>query len=316
MTELQDNSRSRLMLEGFLPISGEYYGLFKEYEADSMLQEFTATVCMAGAPAYNAVFKVMDGYLCSAWFYQNGDVLFCVQRNERDVPAFARLQPLVDALFDLSLKLGLPFLRIYAVEERFLETYKAVEGYEMTYAYDEDWCEYVYKTGDLLELSGGVNFYKRKRLKKCFAFSDISLEPITKENIQECFEVEDEWCSHQDCESCGSFIGCDKKAFRVMAGVFDESIYTGFLLYHQKKPKGYIFCEKKDKNVVFLYFGKANIQDFFVYLIYMIVKTYFSDVAYFNIGPDIGKPGLRAFKKHLSGYELLRKYICTFTRND
>jgi hypothetical protein len=46
----------------------------------------------------------------------------------------------------------------------------------------------------------------------------------------------------------------------------------------------------------------------------MLVKTYFSDVAYLNINEDMGNTGLRVFKAELSIHELWRKYACTFTK--
>jgi hypothetical protein len=180
--------------------------------------------------------------------------------------------------------------------------------------YSDDHSEYAYRIKDVLELSGGINFYKRKRLKKCFAMSNISVRPITSENVYTCLTIQEAWCCKQDCSFCNSFAGCEKQALKVMVTIFKEPLYKGLILYHDEHPVGYVICEKKDNSLVFLYFGKATVPDFFVYLIYMIVKMYFSDVEYLNINEDMGNQGLRQFKAHLSAYDLWRKYGCTFTK--
>jgi hypothetical protein len=69
-------------------------------------------------------------------------------------------------------------------------------------------------------------------------------------------------------------------------------------------------------NKYMLYFLKESIANFNMYLYYTVVKMYFSSVACLNNGHDMGKEGLRTFKKHLGAHELWRKYLCTFTRTD
>ena len=51
-------------------------------------------------------------------------------------------------------------------------------------------------------------------------------------------------------------------------------------------------------------------------MVYMITKTYFSDIEYINLDSDVGNPGLRMFKTHLGVYELWRKYICTYRKKE
>jgi hypothetical protein len=310
-TEGQNRAFEYLLKEGFSPVNGEAYPLFKSYDQGNSLLEISAVTSITWAFEFNAVYKVIEGYLCSVWFYPEGTVYFCLQSaGGNGIPR----QSIIDTLYGLSLGAGLPFLRIAVIEERALKEYQELEAYDIKSEYNDDYSEYAYRTRDILEWSGSINFYKRKRLKKCFEVPDISLAPMTRENIQVCFEIEEEWCRRQDCAYCGSFFGCEKKALENMAGIFDEGIHTGLFLYHRDNPAGYIICEKISEKLAFLYFGKVNLDDFFLYLIYMTVKTYFSEIEYLNIGHDMGKAGLRTFKKHLSAHELWRKYTCAFVK--
>ncbi|MDR1216197.1 MAG: phosphatidylglycerol lysyltransferase domain-containing protein [Treponema sp.] len=260
---------------------------------------------------YFGLYKVIHGYLCSVFFYEGKDIYFTIHAPEKPERPLAAI---VGILADLCRKSGLPTLQIKFVEERFLPEYKPLGPTNIVYSDDNS--EYAYKVSDLLDLSGPVNYYKRKRVKKIAAMADISLRPITAENIRLCAEIETEWCAYQDCAYCESFTGCEKKAIEAFFDLFDEKIHKGLFLYLGEKPIGYIICEKISEKLGVLYFGKVNIQDGFVYLIYMMFKEHLTDVEYMNISEDMGHQGLRRFKRLLSAYELWRKYIVTFDVKD
>lgn len=97
-----------------------------------------------------------------------------------------------------------------------------------------------------------------------------------------------------------------------MIALFDERVHRGFILYHCEKPVGYIVGERRDEHLAFLWYGKAILNDFFVYLIHAMAERYLSGSKLINIGEDMGNAGLRVFKRHLGAHTFLRKYICTF----
>jgi hypothetical protein len=250
--------------------------------------------------------------MCSVWFLRrDSDYFFEVNRPNK--PEFP-LSELINGLYGQIREAGLDALQIYAVSQENLQEFQSIQGFDAQTEYSEDHSEYFYKREDLLELTGSVNFYKRKRLKHCFALTDISIQPITKENIARVLDVQDAWCEHQDCEFCGSFAGCERKALEIMISIYDEKEKTGLLLYQGDTPAGYIICEIINETVSYLYQGKAIIQDFFVYLIYRMYKDCHTNVAYMDLNEDMGHEGLRMFKKHLSAYELRHKYLITYRK--
>lgn len=306
--------------QGFRPVDqGESYHLFKDYTGDNnVLADMNATVAVIWSFCYNALYKVIYGYLCSVWFCNSnplygGMMLYFQIQRPRGTPECA-LGQLVDILYKLSMEGGLPFLQIGTIEDRFLAEYQGIDGYTINAEYSEDHCEYLFRTRDLLELSGGINEDKRRHLNKCSKIPAVSLGPMTKENSRICLEIEEEWCGRQDCPACESFVGCEKKVLTRLVDLFDARIYNGLLLYHAEKPVGYAIWEKVSEKIAFLYLGKSNIRDYFVYLIYNMVKLHLSGVEYLNMGEDMGKMGLRIFKRHLGIYDLRRKYLCTFIK--
>jgi hypothetical protein len=294
--------------QGFTPFDNTSYPLLRTYSGYSLLQEMSAVMFVVWHYNYFGLYKVIHGYLCSVFFYEGRDVYFTIHAPgiEPECP----LAVIVEYLAGLCGKGGLPFLQIKFVEERFLPEYESLGTVKTVYFDDNS--EYAYKTSDLLDLSGPVNYYKRKRVKKIASMEGVSLHPMTAANIRLCAEIETAWCARQDCAYCESFTGCEKKAIEAFFDIFDDKIHKGLFLYLKEKPVGYIICEKISEKLSFLYFGKANIQDGFVYLIYMMFKERLTGVEYMNISEDMGHLGLRRFKQLLSVHELWRKYIVTF----
>jgi hypothetical protein len=308
---------SFFLQEGFFPVGKESFPRIQNFKQTSILLDLSATLTNTWGVPLNSLYKNIRGCICVVWFcdgspYHGGSPLYytilCPQDSEYS------LKQVIDVLYDFSLKAALSFLPVESIDEQFLEDYTAVAGYKTETGYSDDHVEYVYKTKDLLELPGGINLNKRSRLKKFSALRGISLAPLTKKNVRLCCEIEEEWCKQRECSYCESFAGCEKKALEIMVDIFDEQIHRGLVGYIDGNPAGYAIWEQKNNRYSYLYFGKSNVRDFFLYLIYRITQDYLSGVEYFNIGEDMGNPGLRTFKKHLGVHELWRKYFCNFTK--
>jgi hypothetical protein len=321
--------RRKFFLErGFSPIGRESYPVFKGYDTGiHQFHELTATVSTIWAFGFDALYRIIDGVLCSLWFYQSGDLYFYIQRPPRagvtdgsvmnggdsaaDRDSLCRL---IGELRVLARGAALDAVRIWAVDETLLSALRAALGQGGPAAFSAecsgDYSEYVYRIADIPEWNGGINLNKRNSLKRCFNTPDVSLRPLTVDNFDRCFEVEDEWCRHQDCNACRAFAGCARDSLKNMGGIFDPSVYGGFLLDVAGKPEGYAIWEVLG-GTAYVYFAKANIPNFNVYLYYRMAKDYLGGAEFLNNGYDMGKPGLRMFKKHLSVHRMMNKYLVT-----
>jgi hypothetical protein len=310
MNDKYAHVRDLLVKEGFLPLDSKSYPIIRNYNHCSLLQEKSAMMYVTWYWNYFGLYKIIDECLCSVFFYEGRDVYWTIHRPQEN-DAYP-LQPIIDILCELCKKAGLPFLQIKFVDEHLLAEYKAVQRHSVQITWSIDNSEYAYKTKDLVNLSGPDNYYKRKRIKKFINLPDISIQPMANKDVHLCFEIENEWCSHQDCSYCGSFTGCERKTLETMKDIFDDTTHRGLFLYLDEKPSGYVICEQINKKLSFLYFGKANITDGLVYLIYVMYKDHIKDVEYMNISEDMGHQGLRMFKKLLSAHEMWHKYIVTY----
>jgi hypothetical protein len=297
--------------EGFLPADKSAFPLLIDHQGGTPLAETSAALIAAWSFNYNGLYKIIDGFLSIAYFCEGLPVYFTLHRpSGTDKGALRRI---VDTLYDLSRRAELPFLQIRCVEERFLKDFETIDGYDIHIEYHDNDSEYGYKTENFLDLKGTVNLNKRQRLTKLFKQKNISFRPITKKEAGLCLDIEDEWCRDKDCEYCKSFIGCEREALEVMVDVYDDRFYKGLFLCCDGIMKGYGIGEIINPSVGMVYFAKSPVQNYFLYVLYMMTKTFFSGLEYVNLDSDIGNKGIRMFKTHLGVYELWRKYICTYT---
>jgi hypothetical protein len=313
MTEQQQKAHDFFRGQDFLPVERQSFPLFKRYEGDARLMDMTATLSVSWASASGALYRELEGYLCSVWFFADGNIYFCLQKPPAAGNAACSLAELIEQLHDLSRKAELPALTVNYIEERFLKDYESIPGFAVKTEYNDDWSEYVYRPEHIINVSGKINKKKRGQLNKFLDMPNISLCALTKSNFDICLAIEAEWCARQDCAVCGSYGGCTKKSLENMAGIFDERFHQGIVAYIDNAPAGYVIWEKINKNLACMYFAKSSVSDFSWYLYYTIAKTYLSGVEYINYGADMGKPGLRVLKQHMGVHELRRKYICTYT---
>lgn len=309
--------RDCLFENGFVPINNESYSAIKRFNADNLLYETTECLIITWSDEYQTLYRIIDGILCIANFYPDGEFSFIINFPCAVTAQSGRgsnLQHVLDTLYDISIKAGLDTLSIREMEERFLEDYRQVKGYRMEARYNNDMSEYVYSADSLLGLRGKANEEKRRQLRKFVDKPNVSLREITKENFNLCLEMEKKWCSLHDCDLCHSFVGCSKKTAEIMADIFDGSVYQGVLGYIDDVPAGYVIFEKVSEENAYFYFAKSTVSNFSVYLYYASVQRYLSTVKRINLGADVGKPGLRLFKKRLGVHDLQKKYFCTFIR--
>ena len=310
MNATQQRIHTYLLETGFVPADKESHATIWNFNADNLLYEMTACLTVTWSGEQSILYKIIDNFLCVANFHPDGEFSFFVNRPA----ARHNLQLIVDTLYDISLKAGLKALPIWDIEERFLDDYRCLKGYAMKYEYNDTMSEYVYNTEELLDLNGETHYYKRKRIKMFLDKPNVSVESITKDNINLCLEIEKQWCSLQDCNLCGAFAGCSKKTLEIMIDIFDDFIYHGIIGYVDGIPAGYLFFEKVNEEIAYVHFVKAAIPNFSVFLYYTAVQRYLYNVKKINNGADLGKEGLRLFKKQLGAHELIKKYLCAFTK--
>ncbi|MDR2551666.1 MAG: phosphatidylglycerol lysyltransferase domain-containing protein [Treponema sp.] len=301
--------RNLFLAHGFLPIDAGSYPLYRQYAENGRLQEKSAVIISVWSGSNQGLYRIIRGVLCSVFFFDHRDPYF-VLHGEEGADA---LEPVIDELYGLAEEAAFSRFRIECIDESVLSGYTLIDGYAKRVEYLEKDNEYVYQTKELLNLDGRHNYKKRSFYRKFSQMADLSIVPMTRDNIGLSGEVEKAWCSSHDCAYCRSFYGCEKEALNRMAGIFDEKRHGGLVAFKGDKPAGYIIGENMNSGLAFLYFGKGTIPQLYAYLIYVCFNRYLQ-ADRINLSDDLGMEGLRTFKRELSRYEQWHRYSISYTR--
>jgi hypothetical protein len=310
MNLTQGKLHKYLLENGFVTAGIENYTVVKNFNADNQLNELTVCSIVTWSGELNTLYKIINGFLCIANFYAAGEISFSVIRST----AGDCLQNVVDTLYDLSINAGLDNLPVWFIEERFLEDYRSLKGYIVDTVCTEDIYEYIFNTDSLLNLDGRANKERRRLLRRFSENSNVSVKPITKENISLCLGIDEKWCNSQDCDQCRAFVACSKNALKIMINIFDDSVYQGVLGFIDDLPVSYLIFEKAGDDIAYFHYSKTIVPNFCYYIYYTTIKHYLYNIKKVNFGIDLGNQGLRFYKRNLGEYEFLRSYICTLIR--
>ncbi|GMO41936.1 MAG: hypothetical protein Ta2F_17950 [Termitinemataceae bacterium] len=295
---------------GFKPITKDSYFDLAKHKYNSKLAASQPLLLTSWSFAFHNLYCFLENYLCVIYFYDN-DIMFSLIKIE-DSDSDSK-QNIIDKLYNMCMEAGCLKLSICLIEESELSNFANVSGYNIETNYCDDNSEYVFNPLDILALDGGVNKKKRERFKLCFADKDTDITVMDGSGMQKVLEIEDEWCGHNDCTLCSSFIGCEKTTLKTMIDLFDKKIHTGFYMESGGEIIGYMLTELKN-NVAYCYLGKSNKSNYFPYFFFLLAEKYFKNVDYMNLDEDLGNQGLRMFKRGLGKYTLWRKYDCVYRR--
>jgi hypothetical protein len=316
MNEDQQKLYENFKTEGFLPIGPQSYPIFRQFDNDNLSFEKCSTIISSWSPLSNGLYKIIDEYVCAVFFFPTSPEYFSIFSPHGKEKS---LQTIIDKLYEIAIHCGLKEFIVASIENRFLKNYENIIGYHIKSSFDQAESDHTYRMENLVCLDGTVNYYKRKRINLYCDREDIRLDPMTKQNVKLCLDIQKKWCDAKtdgECEICKSYFGCESKAISAMTDIFDENIHAGIIGYIGDTPMGYVITEDINKDVSFLHFGKGLDNDFFIYLIYMIYKTKINDFEYMNMGMDLGDPGLHFFKRKLSLSESWERYSCLYTKID
>ena len=161
-----------------------------------------------------------------------------------------------------------------------------------------EYFEYVYKTKDLVELSGSKYAKIRNRLNKFEKTYDCSLEDINDENQKEIRNFLRRWCLWKDCES-DHVLKHEKDAVVYSIEKFFELNLSGIALRIDGEIEAIAVYEKINPKTVVVHYEKASPDYDGIYKKInneTAKKINKQKIEYINRESDMGIPGLRKAK--------------------
>ena len=169
---------------------------------------------------------------------------------------------------------------------------------EFEITYDRDSADYVYETEKLITLAGKKLHGKRNHINKFKElYPDWSYEPITKENVEDCFQMALEWRNINQCE--WNVEKRDEMCVTLNAlRLLEELKLTGGLIRVEGRVIAFAIGEPLNPDTFVVHIEKAfaDIQGAYPMINQQFAANAAKDYLYVNREEDTGSEGLRKAK--------------------
>lgn len=185
------------------------------------------------------------------------------------------------------------------------------EYQEMRYGFD-----YVYLLDKLVTLAGNKFHSKRNHINRFMKDNSWNFEPISSENLGECWEMNIEWCKeHGSCDE--DQLAEENCAVRRCFKYFTELGLEGGLIRSNDRVIAYTMGEKLNSDTYVIHIEKAfgDIQG-----AYQMINREFAafiqqnhpQMIYVNREEDMGLEGLRKAKLSYYPFKMEEKFIAKY----
>lgn len=173
--------------------------------------------------------------------------------------------------------------------------------------------DYIYKTKDLINLTGKKYHSKRNHISKFNKLYSWEYEGINENNINECKEFIDEWFS-ENIEIKQKSILYEKKAIDLAFQNYEYFNLIGGLIRIDEKIAALTVAEKINDSIVDIHFEKAlsRYEGLYSVINNEFAKRNLASYTYVNREEDMGIDGLRKAKKSYHPCRLLKRYEAVF----
>ena len=173
---------------------------------------------------------------------------------------------------------------------------------------DETQWDYIYEVKDFLNMSGKQNRHKREQYNAFVNNNIFCYEEINESNKNHCMEICESWCERKDCSLCE--YTCEKNIIKEIIDNLEDYPVKGGIIYVEEKPYAFFIGEILGDTLMGYHQKTAEplIKGLGTAIYIQVLENSFSDVKYFNIGPDLGIEGLRQFKRMFKPFSLVEKY--------
>lgn len=235
---------------------------------------------------------------------QSGDPSFTVPIGPGD------LKTAIDALMDWFEEQGKPFMLYNVTKEDFAKLEALYPG-QFEVEYDRDYADYVYETEKLAVLSGKKYHSKKNHINKFKSlYPDWSYEPISQDNVEECFQMGLRWRELNGCEAAP-----EKHAEICVTlnflRLFQELEMRGGALRVDGQIVAFTIGEPVSADTMVVHIEKAfsEIQGAYTMINQQFAEHEARGYQYLNREEDMGEEGLRKAKLSYKPVFLIEKGV-------
>ena len=174
---------------------------------------------------------------------------------------------------------------------------------------DRDNFDYVYLREDLSKLEGKELHKKKTHINKFEkTYSNIEIKELTKDNVEDAFEVLEEWKKNRKEKDDADYEEA-KEALNLLGEGFS---LKGVLIYIENVAIAWTLAEVlEDKNTAIVLFEKAisSYKGSYQYVNYAFASFLDEKIKYINREQDLGDEGLRQSKMTYRPIKFVKKYM-------
>lgn len=249
-------------------------------------------------------------------FYRNFYIVCSSDRTD-NIPYFnfpsgdGDYRELFSELGKYTCSLGFP-LRITGVTEKSLDMLKEMFLDSFTYEYDRDSSDYIYRSSDLINLSGKKYHGKRNHLAH-FQSLDYTFSMIEEKDFDDCISFCTEDYNNRYREGNYSSVA-EQYAINTYFNYFGELGLKGGIIRIDGKVSAVTIGEPLNSDTFCVHIEKAdrNFDGIYTAVNNLFAKSAAVDFEYINREEDLGIDGLRKAKLSYHPVFLLNKYIVEF----
>lgn len=256
----------------------------------------------------NVKFAIFDGF-------------YCLKSGPENHPMYTNpvgtgdRKAVIEALIADAKESGIPFYLRGLLADDVAELQALFpDRFEITE--NRDQFDYIYKVEDLVNLTGKKYAAKRNHISRFLDNPDWAYEHITQQNIEECVQMNDEWCQ---LHGCGSDASLKKElcAVRTALEHFFDLKFKGGLLRLNGKVIAFTIGEPLSSDTYNIHIEKAfaDIQGAYQMINRQFLIHNCQSFTYVNREEDMGDEGLRKVKLSYRPEILLEKYTAKLIKD-
>lgn len=188
---------------------------------------------------------------------------------------------------------------------------EAILPEQFTFTEDRDYADYIYLRSDLSTLKGKKFQAKRNHINRFRnTYPDYEYTPITPDRIQECLDLEAEWCKVNNCDQQEG-TGNERRALIYALHNFETLGLTGGILHVNGKIVAFTFGMPINHETFGVHVEKADtsIEGAYAMINYEFANRIPKQYIYINREEDLGIEGLRKAKLSYQPATILEKYM-------
>lgn len=252
---------------------------------------------------YDTQFAIVDGFLVFK-FWAGGELAYMMPVGA------GNLSPVLKELVEDAHREAHPFCML-GVCSCMREELEAILPGQFAFTTDRDYADYIYLRSDLSTLKGKKFQSKRNHINKFRnTYPNHQYTPITPNRIQECLDLEAEWCKVNHCDQQEG-TGNERRALIYALHHFEELGLTGGILHVDGKIVAFTFGMPINQDTFGVHVEKADtsIDGAYAVINYEFANHIPEQYTYINREEDLGLEGLRKAKLSYQPEIILEKYM-------